>query len=174
METLIPLADADWLGLMAPARGESCPAGQRRGPAAPGKDKFPAPDQKSFNTSTTPTTRGRNRRSSGSISPDIIWKPQPHRRVADWLVLMEPAHGESSPSGHAEVPPHSGRIGVLFPDHKSFHISTTPTTLGQKGRSLGSIRPRTADCWLPGVHGASARRELPRGPTSRSRHTQGG
>ena len=30
---------ADWLRLMEPARGESCPSGQRRGPAAPGEDK---------------------------------------------------------------------------------------------------------------------------------------
>ena len=39
---------ADWLGLMEPARGESCLSGQRRGPAAPVEDKFPSPDQKSF------------------------------------------------------------------------------------------------------------------------------
>ena len=37
---------ADWLGLMGSARGESgesCPSGQRRGPAAPGKDNFASP-----------------------------------------------------------------------------------------------------------------------------------
>ena len=30
---------ADWLRLVEPARGESCPSGQRRGPDAPGEDK---------------------------------------------------------------------------------------------------------------------------------------
>ena len=30
---------------MQPARGESCPSGQRRGPAAPGEDKFLYPGQ---------------------------------------------------------------------------------------------------------------------------------
>ena len=31
---------ADWMGLMEASRGESCPLGQRRGPATPGEDKF--------------------------------------------------------------------------------------------------------------------------------------
>ena len=39
---------ADWLGLMEPARDENRPSGQRRGPAAPGEDKFPSPGQKSY------------------------------------------------------------------------------------------------------------------------------
>ena len=159
---------------MEPAHGESCPAGQRRGPAAPGKSKFPSPDQKSFNTSTTPTTRGRKRRSPGSIPPGTMWKPQPHRRVADWLRLMKPARGESCPSGQRRGPAALGEDRVSSLDHKTFHISTTPTTLERKGRSLGSIRPHTADCWLPGVHGAIARRVLLLGPTSRSCHNQGG
>ena len=54
---------ADWLGVMEPARGESCPSGQRRGSATPGEDKFPSPGQKLFHIFTTPTTRGRKRRS---------------------------------------------------------------------------------------------------------------
>ena len=37
---------ADWLGLMKPARGESCTLGQRRGPIAPGEDNLPSPGQK--------------------------------------------------------------------------------------------------------------------------------
>ena len=37
---------ADWLGLMEPARRESCLSSQRRRPAAPGKDEVPSPDQK--------------------------------------------------------------------------------------------------------------------------------
>ena len=45
-------AIADWLRLMAPTRGESCPQGQRRGPGAPGENNFPSPDQKSIHIST--------------------------------------------------------------------------------------------------------------------------
>ena len=41
---------ADWMGLMEASRGESCPSGQRQGPAAPGEDKFPSPDHKSVHT----------------------------------------------------------------------------------------------------------------------------
>ena len=57
---------ADWLGLMKPARSENSPSGQRRSPAAPGKD-FPSPEQKSFHVSTTPSNRGRLRISPRSI-----------------------------------------------------------------------------------------------------------
>ena len=56
-----PTPLTDWLGLTEPARGENCPSGQRRGPAAPGKGKATSPDQKSFHTSITPTIRGRKR-----------------------------------------------------------------------------------------------------------------
>ena len=38
-----------------PARGESCPSGQRRGLAAPGREKLPSTGQKSFHIPTTPT-----------------------------------------------------------------------------------------------------------------------
>ena len=99
---------ADWLGLMEPARGKSCPSGQRRGPAAPGEDKFLSPDQKYFRISTTPTNRGRKRRSPGSIPPRRVWKPQPHRVIADWLGLMEPARSESCPSGQRRGPAEPG------------------------------------------------------------------
>ena len=68
---------ADWLGLTVPARGESCPSDQRRGPAAPGEDNFPSPNMKSFHISTTSLTRERKRRSPGSIPPRKVWKPQP-------------------------------------------------------------------------------------------------
>ena len=44
---------ADWLGLMEPARGETCPSGKRRGSAAPGEDTVISPDQKSVPISTT-------------------------------------------------------------------------------------------------------------------------
>ena len=72
---------------MEPARGESCLSGQRRGPATPGEDKLPSPGQKSFHISTTPTTRGRKRRSPGSMTPRKVWKPQPTWLVANWLGL---------------------------------------------------------------------------------------
>ena len=39
---------ANWLGLMEQARGESCPSGQRRGPAAPVEEKFPSSGQEFF------------------------------------------------------------------------------------------------------------------------------
>ena len=66
---------ADWLGLMEPARGASCPLGQRRGRAAHGEVEIPFPDQKSFHISTTPTTPGRKWRSPGSIPFRTVWKP---------------------------------------------------------------------------------------------------
>ena len=34
----------DWMRLMEPARAESFPSGQRRGPAAPGEDRVSSPD----------------------------------------------------------------------------------------------------------------------------------
>ena len=90
---------ADWLRLMEPARGESYTSGQRQRPAAPGEDNVLSPDDKLLNPSTTPTTRGRKRRSTGSIPTRRVWKPQPHWLVADWLRLMEPTRGESCTSG---------------------------------------------------------------------------
>ena len=60
---------ADRRRLMEPGRGESCLSRQRRGPAAPGEDKFLSPGQNIVRISATSTTRGRKRRSSGSIPP---------------------------------------------------------------------------------------------------------
>ena len=57
VQTPTHLAIWYWLRFMERACGERCPSGQRRGPAAPEKDKFPCPGQKSFHISTTPTTR---------------------------------------------------------------------------------------------------------------------
>ena len=81
--------------------GASYPTGQRR-PAEHGDDKIPSPDRKSFHTSyTTPRARRRKRTSLGSIPRRKVWKSQPHRlMMLVWLGLfMEPARGESSPSG---------------------------------------------------------------------------
>ncbi|CAN0378402.1 unnamed protein product [Laminaria digitata] len=66
---------------MKPARGERCPSGQRRGSAAPGDDRVPSPVQESFHTYTTPTTRGRKRRSPGSIPPRAVVLTFPLRVV---------------------------------------------------------------------------------------------
>ena len=72
---------------------------------------------------------------------------QPNWVIADWLRLMEPARGESCLSGQRRGPAAPGGDRVLSPDYKSFHISTTPTTRGQKRRSPGSIPPRRV--WKP-------------------------
>ena len=108
----------DWLGLMKPARGEGCPSGQRRGPAAPGEDKFPSPGQKPFHISTAPTTRGRKRRSPGSIPPRRVWKPLPHWVIVDWLGLMEPARGDSCPSGQRRGPAAPGEDKGRISSHR--------------------------------------------------------
>ena len=138
---------ADWLGLMEPARGESCPSGQRRGPAAPREDKLTSPGQKPFHISTTPTTQGRKHRSPGSIPSRRVWKPQPNWVIADWLGLMELARGESCPSGQRRGPAAPGEDKFPSPGQKSFQISTTPKTRERKRRSPGLIPPRRG--WKP-------------------------
>ena len=135
---------------MAPARGESCLSGQRRGPAAPEDDSVSSPDEKHFNICTTPTTRGLKRRSSGSILPRRVWKRQPHWVIADWLGLSTPARGESCPSGQRRGPAAPGDDNFPSPGHESFHIYTIPTTWGRQRVSLGSILPRTM--WKPQPH----------------------
>ena len=107
---------SDWLGIMEPARDESCPSGQRRGSAAPGEDKCLSPDQKSSYISTTPANRTGKRRSPGSVPFRTAWKPQPHWLVADWLGLMQPARGESCPSGQRRGPAAPGEDRVSSPD----------------------------------------------------------
>ena len=63
----------------------------------------------------------------------MVWKAQPHWLIDDWLGLMEPARGESFPSGQRLGPAASGEDSVLSPDQKSFYISTTNTNnLGTK------------------------------------------
>ena len=138
---------ADWLALMEPARGKSCPSGERRGPAAPGEDNFPSPDQKSFHLPTNPTTRGRKQISPGSVPPRRIWNPQPHGVVADWRRLMDPARVESCTSGQRRLPAALREDQVLSPNQKSFHIPTTPTTRGRKRRFRGLMSPRRV--WNP-------------------------
>ena len=133
---------ADWLGLTEPARGESCPSGQRRGPADPREYNISSPDQKYFHISTTPTAWGRKRRCPGSIPPRTVWNPQPHWLIADWQGLMEPARRESCPSGQRRAFTAPGEDKVSSPDQISFHISTTLTNQRDKyGDSTGRYRP---------------------------------
>ena len=106
----------DWLliswgsWLMEPACGGSCPSGQRRCPGSPGEYKFPSPDQKSFQISTTPTTQGRERRSPGSILSRRRAIPNP----IDWLLIglgsWIQRGSRFSPRANVEVPLHPGRI----------------------------------------------------------------
>ena len=116
---------------MEPARGASCPSGQRRGPVAPGEDTFPSLVQKSFHISTTPTIRGRKRRSLGTTPPRKVWKPQSNWVVADWLGRM-PAGGEGCPSGQGRGWAAHGEVKVPSPDKKFFHISTNSNKPGTK------------------------------------------
>ena len=105
-------------------------------------DRVSSPYQKSFHISTTPTTLGQKRRSPGSIPPRRVWKTQPHLLVADWMKLMEPARGESCPSGKRQGSAAPREDNIVSPDENSLHIFTTPTTRGRKQRSPGSIPPR--------------------------------
>ena len=150
METQPLWLVADWLRRMEPASGESCPPGRRRRPAAPGEDTVLSPDEKSLHTPTTPTTQGRKQRSPESIPPLTVLKTQPHWLIADWLGLMEPARGESSPSGQRRSPAAPGEDKFPSPGQKSFRISTTPKRRGRKRRSPRSILPRRV--WKPQPH----------------------
>ena len=131
METPTPLAD-DWLGLIEPARGESCPSGQRPGPAAPGDDRVPSPDQKSFHdisTTYNSTTRGRKRRCPESIPPRAVWKPQPHWLIDIWLGSWSQHAARVAPWANVEVPPHPGRIW----SHPRIRISSKSLRIQQPG-----------------------------------------
>ena len=88
------------------------------GTAPTGEAKVPSPDQKCLHTSTTPTTRGRNRWSPGLIPPRMAWKTQPHWLIGGWLGFVEPA-----PPGEDEI---------SSTNHKSFHTSTTPMNRRRK------------------------------------------
>ena len=134
---------AGWLGLMVLARGESCPFRQRRDPAAVGEDTVLYPDLKSFQIFTNPTNPERKQRFPGWIVPGTVWKPSRHWLTADWLVLMEPAHGENFPVGQRRSPAAPGEDKILHPDQKYFNISITRTTQERKRRSSGSIPRRT-------------------------------
>ena len=95
---------ADWLRFVGPARGASCPSGQRRSPAAPGENRVLSPDQNpsmhyNSNSLGTKTEIPRN------DTPPYVAQTQ-----ALWLLV-----GWSSWSQRAspvvEVPTHPWRIG---------------------------------------------------------------
>ena len=141
--------DADWRTLINPARGESCPSGQRQGSAAPGEDMVSPTDHKSFHISTTPTTWGRKRRSPGAIPPRTVWKPQPHRLVTDWLGLIEPARGESCPSGQRRGRRTREGLG-LIPGLEILTYLYNSNNLGTEAEIPRVIPPRTV--WKPQPH----------------------
>ena len=143
---------ADWLRLMESACAESCPCGQCQRPAEPGDEKCFSPDDKSFHTPTTSTTRGRKRRTSGSIPPHTVWKPQPYWVIADWLELMEPARSENCPSGQRRRPAAPGEDKFPSLYKEIFHIYTSQTTRERKN----AIPPggyRSAGCGNPNPSG---------------------
>ena len=123
---------ADWLGLMEPARRESCPLDQRRGPDASGEDKVSPPDKNPSISLQLQQLGDENRDPPGRYHPARCGNPNPHRLIADWLGLMEPARGESCPSGQRRGPAAPGEDIFPSPDHASFQISTPPTTRGRK------------------------------------------
>ena len=153
---------------MEPARGESCPSAQRRVPPHPGRiSSLARIINSSIALQLTPTARGGKRESPGSIPSRRVWKRQPNWLVADWLRLMEPAPGESCPSGQHRGPAAPGGGKFPCPDHKFFHVSTINSN--NSGTTTGIPRVDTtpqgvetptelAGCLLADAHGANAAR----------------
>ena len=133
---------------MEPTRGESCPPGPRRGDAAPGEDPFL--DDKSFQISTTPTTRDENGDSPGRYRS----APCGYLNPTGWLLIgwgsWSQRAGRVAPRANVNVPPHPGRMSSHPPTKKSFPICTTPTNRGRKCTPPRSIPPRTV--WKPQPH----------------------
>ena len=102
----------------------------------------------------------------------------PHRLVANWIRLMEPARGESCSSGQRRGPAALGKDKLCHPRIRNPAMYLQLQQTGdENGDSLG--RYRSARCgspnrigWLP--IGASTWREFPLRTTSRSRRTRGG
>ena len=68
------------------------------GAVAPGDDKFPSPDNRLFHTCTIPNTRGWKQSPPGSLLARNVWKPHPHRLIADLA-------GAPKTSARRELPP---------------------------------------------------------------------
>ena len=86
-------------------------------PPHPGRIISQSPDHKSFQLSITLTNQRRKRRSPWSTPPGAVLKPQPHWLIADWVVLMESAGGESFPSGQRQGHAATGEDEFPSPDH---------------------------------------------------------
>ena len=130
---------ADWLMLMEQVRTKSFPLRQRRGPAAPVEDMFSSPDQKFFHIPTTNYSNlGMKTGNHGSFPPRTVWKSQSHGLVADWLGFMEPAHGESCPSGQRRRPAAPGehdssRSTIRDADPRCIYIQRFPKKMFRFG-----------------------------------------
>ena len=57
----------------------------------------------------------------------VVWKPQPHWLIADWLGFVKP--------------PGPGEYTIPFSEQNAFLISTTPINRGRKRLSPGRCRP---------------------------------
>ena len=108
------------------------------------QDQVLFPNANSIHNSTTPTTRERKHRSARSIPPRAARKSKPNLVIANWLRLMDPAPGQSCPSGQRRHLAALSEDHVLSPDENSFHTPATPTTRGRKQWSPRSIPPRAA------------------------------
>ena len=132
VESPPPSTDCDCCLVGTHEACESCPSGQRRGPAAPGGDKVPSPGHKFFHTYTTQTNRGRKRRSLWFIPPRTVWRPPPHPLITDWLGLKEPVRCEILPWGQRGSLATPGEDRVSSPDQEDFHTYANPTNRGRK------------------------------------------
>ena len=99
----------------------------------------------------------------GSIPPRRVWKPQPHWVIADWLeLIMEPARGESFPSGQRRGPATPGEDRLPIPGSEILpylYNSRNPGTQTQIPRidiaSQGVETPTQGTPLLIGVREAS-------------------
>ena len=96
------------MGLMESTLGESCPPGQRGGPAARGEDRAPFPDHQSFHTSIIPTG-DENGNPPGRYRP--AWCGSPN--ATGWLLIDRGLRSQRAarifPRANVEIPPHPGR-----------------------------------------------------------------
>ena len=111
---------------METARGESCLWDKPKVPPHPGK-KVHTHVSENLPYLYNYNNPGTKRRSTVSILPRRVWKPQPNRLVAFWLGLMEPACGQSCISGQRQGPATHWEDRVSSPGKQRFHISTTLT-----------------------------------------------
>ena len=128
---------ADWLGLIQPARGESCFSGQRRGSPQPGRiGSHPWIRNPSVSLQLQ-QPGGETEIPPVVTAPHNVKTPTPPWLIADyWLgLIVEPLHGERGPPGQRRGSAAPGEDKFPSSDRKSFHVSTTPSTRGQKLRS---------------------------------------